>query len=179
MRQILPRSTPGRFGTWAYPWAQTSLAALAAELATVREREQVVPTILQAALRLLHAEAAALSLYDHHHNPHAVAVAAADRHWSPLRSLAVRAPLDFRRQANGTTGDVLVLPTDDPQHPFAPLLAHAASTAIYIALSYGGKTLGALHAVRPAACSFTPEDRRLARGIGDHAVLALTTVRVV
>jgi hypothetical protein len=81
--------------------------------------------------------------------------------------------------ASGATGDVLVLPTDDPQHPFAALLAHAASTAIYITLSYDGTTLGTLHAVRPAACPFSPEDRRLARGIGDHIVLALTTVRAV
>jgi len=170
MRQSFARIAPAHVIPSAYPWAQTPLAALAGELAAISERDEVVPAVLRAAVRLLHAEVAALSLYDAHGRPHTIAVASADRHWSPSRSLAAKVPLP--RDAIGASGDVLVLPTDDPQHPFAVRLARIASRAIYITLGDDSATFGVLHAVRPAACPFSPEDRKLARGIGDHAVLA-------
>jgi hypothetical protein len=128
---------------------------------------------------LLHAESAAVSLYDHRsHSHHRIAVASTDRHWSDSRSLACRVPPDFAlTPAHGTRG-VLVLPDDDPQHPFAAVLAQAASAAAYIVLSYGDAPIGTLHLVRPAAVPFTASDRCLARDIGDHATLALATVRI-
>src|SRR5438552_17979505 len=101
----------------AYAGAQTPLAALAGELAAMSERDEVVPAVLRAAVRLLHAEVAALSLYDAHGRPHTIAVASADRHWSPSRSLAAKVPLP--RDAIGASGDVPVLQTDRPQPPFA------------------------------------------------------------
>jgi len=58
------------------------------------------------------------------------------------------------------------------------VLAQAASAAAYIALSYDDAVIGTLHVVRPAAVPFTASDRCLARDIGDHATLALATVKI-
>jgi GAF domain-containing protein len=182
VRRLLARSGSAfhpRSVAAPHPWAQSPLASLRAELAAVTPREQALQHILQYSLRLLHAEIAAMSLYDRRsHRHHRIAVASADRHWSDSRSLACRVPPDFPLAPSRATRDVLVLPDDDPQHPFAAALAHAASAAAYIALSYDDAVIGTLHVVRPAAVPFTPNDRCLARDIGDHATLALATVRV-
>src|SRR5438445_1138997 len=69
MRQSFARIAPAHVIPSAYPWAQTPLAALAGELAAISERDEVVPAVLRAAVRLLHAEVAALSLYDAHGRP--------------------------------------------------------------------------------------------------------------
>ena len=72
----------------------------------------------------------------------------------------------------------MVLPDDDPQHPFAVLLAQATSAAVYIALfNEDGAAIGTLHVVRRATDPFDDRDRRLARGIADHAALALMAAR--
>jgi len=136
--------------------------------------------VLKSALRMLHAEAAALSLYDRRTTRHhVVAVAAADGHWSPIRSLIARVPAGVGPELDDETSDVVVLPDDDPRHSFASILMHAASAALYVTLRHEGVTLGMLHVGRPAQLRFGAGDRRLARGLADHALLALMTVRIV
>jgi GAF domain-containing protein len=159
----------------AYGAAWAPLGTLTADFARVRRSEELLPHILQASLRLLHGDVAALSLYDPHgHRYRLVGVASADAHWSEWRSLVCRVPPEFAPAPHAVTRSIVVLPDDDPQHPFALLLARATSVAVYIALiDEDGAAIGTLHAVRRAMRPFDEHDRHLARGIADHATLAL------
>jgi GAF domain-containing protein len=140
----------------------------------------VLPAVLKAALRFLHADLSALSLYDRRtQQHHTVAVASTDGHWSPLRSFLSKVPAGLTCESDGESGDVLVLPDDDPRHPFASVLQNATSAAAYVTLRDEDAMLGTLHVVRPAYLRFSQDDRLLVRGIGDHAMLALATVVVV
>jgi hypothetical protein len=175
-----PSTSHSGFAATTHASAQGALGAFLAELPESAERDVVVPAILRGALRLLHAEVAALSLYDSRsERHHAIAVASTDGHWSSSRSLAAKVPPDFPGTAPQRTDDPLVLPDDEPAHPFAALLATVSSTALYVALAYEDAIVGTLHVVRPAALPFAAEERRLARAAADHAILALATVRVV
>jgi len=160
-------------------WAWTSLGSLAAELARVQCSEELLPHILRGSLRVLRGDIAAMSLYDScSHRYRLMGVASADARWSEWRSLVCRLPPEFAAAPQAASG-VLVLPDDDPHHPFAALLTRATSAAVYVALHHDDRVFGTLHVVRPAKLPFGAGDRRQARGIGDHAALALTTVRVV
>ncbi|MBI3770331.1 MAG: GAF domain-containing protein [Deltaproteobacteria bacterium] len=176
-----PATGASPFIPTAYGAAWASRGALTADFARVRRSEELLPCILQASLRLLHGDIAALSLYDPHgHRCRLMGVASADAHWSEWRSLVCRVPPEFAPTPHAVVRSVVVLPGDDPQHPFALLLAQASSAAVYVALfDEDGAAIGTLHVVRRATHPFDERDRSLARSIGDHATSALMAARVV
>ena len=89
-----------------------------------------------------------------------------------------RVPPEFAPTPTSVANNVVVLPDDEPQHPFALLLAQATSAAVCVALcDDDGTAIGTLHVVRTAERPFDARDRRLARSIGDHATHALMAAR--
>lgn len=160
--------------------ARAPLGTLSADLARVRCSEELVPRILDGTLRLLRGDVAALSLYEpQSHRYRIMGVASADRHWSEWRSLVCRVPPEVVAESRGLARRVVVLPDDDPQHPFAPLLARATSAAVYAALrDEDGVAIGTLHVVRRAARSFDNRERRLACCIANRATRALMAAQV-
>ncbi|MBI3767603.1 MAG: GAF domain-containing protein [Deltaproteobacteria bacterium] len=172
---------PPHFIPTAYGAAWASLGTLTADFARVRRSEKLLPRILQASLLLLCGDVAALSLYDPHgHRYRLMGVASVDAHWSGWRSLVCRVPPEFAPAPHAVARSIVVLPDDDPQHPFALPLAQATSAAVYVALfDEDGAAIGTLHVVRRATDPFDERDRRLARSLADRATLALMAARVV
>ncbi len=171
-----------RFPGITYDPARTwrTLGLPTTDLASLRHGHELTPRILQGCLRLLQGCFAALSLYDRRgHRFRLVAVASADEHWSAWRSLLWRVPPELAPDPYTASCRVLVLPDDDPQHPFATLLARMTDTAVYVALGDSSATIGALHVVRPGVGSIQMEHRRLARDIGSCATAAIVPERFV
>lgn len=165
-----------------YGAAWASLGALTADLAWVRCCEELLPRILESSLHLLRGDLAALSLYDPHgHHYRLMGVASADVHWSEWHSLVCREPSEFPLAPHAVATKIVVLPDDDPQHPFAVLLAQATSAAVYVPLvDEDGAAIGTLHVVRRRDPDpFDEHDRRLARSIADRMALMLMATRGV
>src|SRR6266404_2073800 len=141
--------------------------------------EQVLPGILRGTLELLRGELAAISFHEARGNRHrVVGVATADRRWSEWRSLACRVPSEFAPRRCTVRSSVMMLPDDDPLHPFAILLARNHNTTLYVTLFDARETIETLHIVRPSALQFLPRDRRLARTVADRAGVALLSMRL-
>jgi len=160
-------------------WQPDSLWTLTPVLEANATPEQLVAGVLDGAVASLRADAVALSLYDPRCRRYRViAVATADDRRAPWLALACDVPPGFP-SSRGDATDLLVLPEDDRDGPLARRLAEVESTAAYVALAHAGEVIGTLHVARPAPLPFTLRERDLVRTTAEHAIAALTAVRLL
>jgi signal transduction histidine kinase len=160
-------------------WQQEQLVALGRALAEAVEPAGVAAAVVKHARMLVPADAAVLALRDSVRRVYRIEGVAPGLD-SEAGMAGLEVPEDFAPIVQIVAHDVCELPEDDPATPLREVYAaHGVRRVLYATLREGDALVGILSLVRRTDQRFDAGERLLARGIADHAVLALRTARLV
>jgi len=168
-----------RATSFARNWQQEQLVSLARELAEALELGDVTAKVLACGLRLTASDSGSLSLYDRERQVVRVE-ACTGSHSEAERMVGLEVPADSDLAQRVLSRPTLHVPADDPDSPLLAVSRQLGNQhLLYVTMGYAGEVVGVLNFNRRRDVPFSTSDMLLARGLADHAALALRTARLV
>jgi signal transduction histidine kinase len=160
-------------------WQQEQLVSLARELATALEPADVLAKVLEHGLRLTGSDSGCVSLYDRDRGVMRVEACAGVGEMHSVAGLEV--PADTAAVQHVLSRPMVHLPADNAASPLLEVARQYGNHhLLYVTMGHGTPdVLGIINFNRHADVPYGASELLVARGLCDHAALALRTARLV